>query len=605
MTPYDYAVVVFYLLFVLSIGFVFQRFSSNISDYFRGGGSVQWWMLGSSIFMMQFSAWTFTGAAGKAYSMGIFILAIFLGNGVGFLVNFLGIGARLRQLRVITSLDAVKERFNRFTEQSFFVISFFAEFMLPAFWLYSLSIFVSSVFGMDIRLVIVGTGLVVVFMSMSGGSFAVIASDFVQSLLLTLIAIATTVLLLRHPDIGGISGFIEKAPKDLFVVSEMGNSFVVWTFVAVLFVKQVIATNTLQTAYRYVAARDSNHAKWAAFLAMALMMTGPFFWFLPPMAARILVPDIGAMFPLLQNPEEGAFIASAMHVFPVGLMGVLVSGIFAATMSTMDTGLNMKAALVVKNFYLPNLRPEASQKELLLVGRLFTLAAGVIIVLLTLFMQSVKGWNLFDLYLLFTGVTSLPLLVPQFWGIFIKRSPRWSGWLTAFTGFASALAIHFLTRGNEQAIADLLGWGALSAADAKDIYFIAMNGGIIVICSAVFLATMPFYERCSTDEDKAGLDKLFVKMKTPVIFEEENGAAATLDGMQFKVLGVLSTVFAAFLFLLMLIPNDLSGRLTFLCIGGAMLFIGLLLLNGYRVINKREQVAGIQEKSPKFSEDLD
>ena len=73
MTPWDYSVVIFYLIFILSIGFIFQRFSSTISDYFRGGGSIQWWMLGSSIFMVQFSAWTFTGAAGKAYSMGIFI----------------------------------------------------------------------------------------------------------------------------------------------------------------------------------------------------------------------------------------------------------------------------------------------------------------------------------------------------------------------------------------------------------------------------------------------------------------------------------------------------------------------------------------------------
>jgi hypothetical protein len=194
-----------------------------------------------------------------------------------------------------------------------------------------------------------------------------------------------------------------------------------------------------------------------------------------------------------------------------------------------------------------------------------------------------------------TGVTGLPLIVPQFWGVIIKRTPLWSGWATAFIGFASAITIHFLTSGNEQAIADALGWGVLSAADAKDLYFIAMNGGIIVICSVFFLGTMAFYKRSSA-EDKAGLDKLFVKMNTPVEYEEENGHAATLDGMQFKVLGILATVFAAFLFVLILIPNDIQGRIVFLCIGGAMLFVGLLLLNGYRVINKREKAASINER---------
>jgi len=326
MTPWDYSVVIFYLLFVMGIGFIFQRFNTNISDYFRGGASIQWWMLGSSIFMCQFSAWTFTGAAGRAYSTGIFILALFAGNALGFMINFLGMGARLRQLRVITSLDAVKERFNRFTEQSYFIVGFIGNMLVPAFWLFSLSIFVASVFGVNLRLVIVVTGVVVVFMSMSGGSWAVIASDFIQSIVLMLIAITTTVLLLQHPDIGGFSGFAAKVPPELFSVSEMGNSAIIWAFVGVLLVKQIIATNNLQTAYRYVAARDSFHAKWAAFLATMLIVIGPFFWFFPPMAARILVPDIGSLFPMLNNPEEGAFIASAMQVLPVGMMGVPRSG---------------------------------------------------------------------------------------------------------------------------------------------------------------------------------------------------------------------------------------------------------------------------------------
>lgn len=107
----------------MGIGFVFKKFNTNVSEYFRGGASIQWWMLGSSIFMCQFSALTFTAAAGRAYSTGVFILALFAGNALGFMINFLGMGARLRQLRVITSLDAVKERFNRFTEQTYLFVN--------------------------------------------------------------------------------------------------------------------------------------------------------------------------------------------------------------------------------------------------------------------------------------------------------------------------------------------------------------------------------------------------------------------------------------------------------------------------------------------------
>ena len=363
-------------------------------------------------------------------------------------------------------------------------------------------------------------------------------------------------------------------------VTGTGNSFIIWCFVGVLLVKQVIATNNLQTAYRYVAARDSVHAKWAAFVAMALIVVGPFFWFFPPMAASILVPDIDSLFPLLNNPEEGAFIAGAMQVLPIGMMGVLVSGIFAATMSTMDTGLNVKAAQVVKNFYLPNLRPQASQRELILVGRLFTVGFGGLIILLTILMESIRGWTLFDLYMLVTGVAALPMIVPQFLGILIRKTPRWSGWATSLFAFSSALVIHFVVHGNQQFWADLLGIGQLSPTDSKDFYFIAINGGIIISAAIFFIATIPFYERSTSEKDKEELQAFFNKMKKPVVFEEEMGYAALHDAMQFKVLGILSAIFGTFLLSLMLIPNELQGRLAFLGCGGGMIVIAGLLYAG-------------------------
>ena len=84
MTPYDYAVLVFYFGYMLAISWVFRKFVTNISDYFRGGGKAVWWMVGGSAFMAAFSAWTFTGAASKAYTDGWPVMAIYVANAVGF-----------------------------------------------------------------------------------------------------------------------------------------------------------------------------------------------------------------------------------------------------------------------------------------------------------------------------------------------------------------------------------------------------------------------------------------------------------------------------------------------------------------------------------------
>ena len=73
---YEYIVIACYFALIIGIGFVFKKLAkTSTSDFFRGGGKMLWWMVGSAAFMAQFSAWTFTGAAGKAFSDG-FAVAI-------------------------------------------------------------------------------------------------------------------------------------------------------------------------------------------------------------------------------------------------------------------------------------------------------------------------------------------------------------------------------------------------------------------------------------------------------------------------------------------------------------------------------------------------
>ena len=85
----EYLVIVAYLMLIIVVGFVFKRFSANTDDYFKGGSKGTWWLVGSSAFMSAFSAWTFTGAAGIAYESGFSAMFIFIGNALGFFVNFL------------------------------------------------------------------------------------------------------------------------------------------------------------------------------------------------------------------------------------------------------------------------------------------------------------------------------------------------------------------------------------------------------------------------------------------------------------------------------------------------------------------------------------
>lgn len=109
--PADYYVIGAYLLLLLSMGFVVKKLCNNSKEFLIGGNKIPWWLAGGSIFMMSFSAWTFTGAAGFAYTYGIRIILLFYFSGLGLLVGALFFAHRVRQTRWMTFGQIMHERF--------------------------------------------------------------------------------------------------------------------------------------------------------------------------------------------------------------------------------------------------------------------------------------------------------------------------------------------------------------------------------------------------------------------------------------------------------------------------------------------------------------
>ena len=77
MNALDITVIALYLLFIVWAAWCFRRYAQSSSQFINGGGSMPWWMAGATAFMTQFSAWTFTGAAGKAFTDGFPVLVLF------------------------------------------------------------------------------------------------------------------------------------------------------------------------------------------------------------------------------------------------------------------------------------------------------------------------------------------------------------------------------------------------------------------------------------------------------------------------------------------------------------------------------------------------
>ncbi|MEX0321595.1 MAG: sodium:solute symporter family protein [Puniceicoccaceae bacterium] len=582
LNGWDLLVIVFYFTFQFSLGLIFRVFSKNASDYFRGGGSMLWWLVGASAFMTQFSAWTFTGAAGKAYIDGALVAAIFFGNSVGYLGNYFITAYRFRRMRVITAIEGVRDRYGHTNEQVFTWLQVPMSVVYAGIWLNGLGIVASGFFNIPPSLTIWIVGFVVVFMSVTGGSWAIVASDFMQTVLLMAITVVACFLALNHPAVGGIDGFFSKLPEGHFKFWEAEDATFVYVWIFAAFVIQSFKLNNMFDSYRYLCVKDDKQARKAALMASVLMFIGPFIWFIPPMAARIIQPDLTVVFPHLgEKAYEGAFVFIGLELMPVGMLGLLLCALFAATISSMDSGLNRNAGIIVKNFYQPFLHKHASPKELLVMGKIISALFGILIVLSALGIRHIKDFNLFDIMILFGSLIAIPYAMPLVWGLFFKGAPRWAAWSSLLVGLTFSAFVKFLLD------PAWFGYTDLSTREISDFLYIWSGLGNIVVCSIWFFITI-WIAKKTNYQNPPMVEDLFDRLERPVDHVGEGGEES--DDLQAKILGQLCFVYGGFIGILgLIIPNPLGGRACFLFCGFLIMGIGFLLYRAGKAHKKRKE----------------
>jgi Na+/proline symporter len=572
----DNLVIGVYFTFMVIIGLAFSRSSKNSSDYFRGGGSMSWWMTGASVFMANFSAWTFVAASGRIYATGTMIIfTSFILQSVFGIILAVHLAHRYRRMRVISPVDAIYQRYGRTTEQIFAWHTALSRVLFSGVALYTLCIFVAPLLGISLGEAMIFVGFVVVFMSVSGGSWAVVASDFIQHLVLCVITVIMLVLTLSHKDVGGVSGFVEQLPPRMFDWTLHNQLPVLIIFVVALTMWQFLQIyNLMMGAGRFLTVRSDTDAKKAAWFYSIGFLIGPFIWFVPPMAATFLFPDIASMFPDLKNPEEMAYMVVAIEVLPKGMLGMLGCGIFAATMSALDTSINQNSAVIVRNIYLPLLRPNASERELLIVGKSFSTLAGVIMITGGFAYAKYSNVDLFAFNQHFNAILLMPLIIPLCLGLLVRKTPKLTPIIAIGVLLLVSMVLKFLVDYN--AVAESLGWRPMDARESADLMsgVIYLAGGIVGVI--IYLVAALLYKRFPLKaKDQERLDELYTNMETPVLADSDEHQHT--DRMQCRKMGGLCLSYGTVLMLGVLLPNDIKGRICFLICGAVVAGIGAIL----------------------------
>ncbi|SDG83110.1 Na+/proline symporter [Vibrio xiamenensis] len=569
---YDYLVIAGYFALMVAISLIFKKMASNsTSDYFRGGGKMLWWMVGATAFMTQFSAWTFTGAAGKAFNDGFAVLAVFVGNMVAYVFAYFFFARRFRNMRVDTPTEAVKRRYGNGNEQFFTWVIIPLSVINAGVWLNGLGVFASAVFNADIITTIYVTGAAVLIISLLSGAWGVVASDFIQTLVVAVISVACAAVALYF--VGGPAEIVNKFPGGFVTGPDMNYPLLLVGSFVFFIVKQLQSINNMQESYRFLNAKDSNNASKAALLALGMMVVGAIIWFIPPWASAIMYPDAASAYPALgAKARDAVYLVFARETMPTGTVGLLMAGLFAATMSSMDSALNRNSGIFVRSFYAPIMRKgQATDKEQLRAGQIACLVNGILVILMAQFFNSLKHLSLFDLMMQVATLLQSPILVPLFLGVLIRKTPKWAPWATVVFGmFVSYLVVTVFT---PQTVANWFGMENITAREAGEMKTMITIAAHLFLTAGFYCLTTLFYKE-QADSNKVQSDEFFKDLNTDVVAAEGQDI---VDRMQRAKLGTLVIYMAAGLCLMVLIPNPMWGRLVFFGCAAAVFLVGYAL----------------------------
>lgn len=574
-------VVLVYFVFLIGLGWVFRAASSNTSEYFRGGGRMLWWMVGSTAFMMALSAMTFTGLMGKALTSGMSVAIVFFANALGYFFNYLFFAAKARQMRVISPLQGARMRLGKTNEQVFTWANVPLSVLQAAIWLNGLAVFTSAVLDVPLEQTIIGAGLVVLFMSLVGGSWAVIASDFLQMILITVMSfVAAAVAIWKS---GGVSNLLEVGlPEQALMGDGYSHSYLFVGWFICIFVKQFFSTNNMVDSYRFITAKDTKNARKAALLASTLMVFGPLVWFLPAWYVAGNYADVTTwgLEGLGDKVADATYYMFVSREMPVGMVGLMLAAMFAATMSSMDSALNRNAGILVKSVYEPYFCKDNSEQNLMRASKLFTLMFGIIVIITGLFLTSLKEYGLFDLMMLVGTLVGFPLLIPSILCFYIRKTPDWAGWGTVVVGMCVSATIAFGV--SPQLIESVLNLDVpLTAREFAEMKSVTLGvTGHMCITLPFFVISQFFYKEPSA-ERAAEIAQFFDNVDTEVVVEDTE-LSISMDNQQHMMLGKILLTASVPLAMLVFVPNPLWGKMLFVLVAAIVAFIGFLLVKSVR-----------------------
>lgn len=528
---FDYVVVLGYFAILIGATLFLSRRMKLSTDFFTAGGNVPWWLAAISFFMASHSALSFVMYGELGYKYGITGVVLFQTSVISLIIAGLFVAKRWRRSRTLTPVQFLEKRYSLGIRQALAWTGFPIRIIDDALKIFSTAIFLYV--GMNLSLLslpmAIGiAGSIMIFYAVLGGQLGVMVTDFLQFVIKMVIVLFILVFTIAR--FAGMDSGMNQLPTDF--CNPLSGSYRELNYLSYIILMIISLNSGWAMVQKYNCVRTEKDAQKVAWMVAALNFVAPIIFFVPAMLARAILPDL--------QDTRYAYAALAFTVLPTGMMGMLVAGMFASTLATMGSEFNVLAGILTHDLYKRIFRPQATEKQLVNVGRAATLVVGGVIITVAIAMSVLKGFNLFDIMFKSFGAllpaTALPILAGFFWKRITARG--------ALTGLIAG-AVSGLTL----VVINML----LAASHAADLqaqpelqYWLRQgwDAAALLVNITVTLIAMLLNSRreLRTERERARVEAYFAELDTPITVPSAQ-LSTVATGTDRKVMGATTLSF--------------------------------------------------------------
>ncbi|MCC5835726.1 MAG: sodium/solute symporter [Opitutales bacterium] len=402
----DYSIIILYIIVLIAMGFYFSRREKGSDDYFVGGRKVPWWAVGVSLYATGTSAISFMAISGRTYSANwLYFTSVFFGLMLAAIVALILVPL-IRKLNIVSTYEYLELRFHvsvRLLGSIILILTQLGSRMSVVLFLPALAL--SKVTGISVVESVIAMGIIATVYTYMGGIKAVIWTDVVQVFILLGGAFFCLFYVVSAID-GGFVGFITVANEydkmQIFDWRLTLEAATVSVFFLAAFAGIMTIPNDQVMMQRVLSTKDEKAATKSIWTLTLITIPGNLVFFALGTALWVFY----ANFPERMDPSlqfDATFPHFVAHEFPIGLAGLVISALFAASMSTLDSGMNSVATVFSVDFY-KRFKKNATDDQVLRVARIVTLLAGAFATTMALVLTRYSLPSLWDTMILLTGL---------------------------------------------------------------------------------------------------------------------------------------------------------------------------------------------------------